>query len=271
MEGTLSYSMYIDYVNNYLVSAFRGSTGTWQLFWEVANGTDSYFTLYEIPNATVTDYFYQHYLDDLRSDFLTHFQTYRSQYPNYEIVFTGHSLGAAFATLAAVDMILGGWAPASESILYNYGSPRVGNLAFANKVVELLPNTLWRVVHNKDLVPHVPLCESKFTTTNICENGENSVNYNQTGKIIWYAWHVWQNVWYNQNFTNMTYCVGGEDPKCADSVPPQDWDISDHLDYLGVHVGCPSSNSSKMAPVFRSKDELNSLPNIWSRKNIVLE
>jgi hypothetical protein len=30
-------------------------------------------------------------------------------------------------------------------------------------------------------------------------------------------------------------CVGEEDPKCADSVPPYDWRPSDHMVYLGVH------------------------------------
>jgi len=34
-----------------------------------------------------------------------------SEYPDYQYVFTGHSLGAALATMAGTDAILSGWIP----------------------------------------------------------------------------------------------------------------------------------------------------------------
>ena len=48
-----------------------------------------------------------------------------SQYPTYKVVVTGHSLGAALATLTAVDFLKNGISPVS---LINFGSPRVGKL-----------------------------------------------------------------------------------------------------------------------------------------------
>lgn len=40
-------------------------------------------------------------------------------------------------------------------VCYNYGSPRVGNKAFAHRYNRLVPNT-WRVVNNNDTVCTVP-------------------------------------------------------------------------------------------------------------------
>ncbi|MGH6646578.1 lipase family protein [Aquabacterium sp.] len=61
------------------------------------------------------------------------------------IFYTGHSLGGALATLAA--------ARRAPKVVYNFGAPRVGNLAFARSVRHL---TIHRVVDDIDLVAMVP-------------------------------------------------------------------------------------------------------------------
>ena len=65
---------------------------------------------------------------------------------------TGHSLGAALATLAAN---LCSDAPSQLGLkgLYTYGSPRVGDEAFGRRI----PITARRFRNNSDLVTHVPL------------------------------------------------------------------------------------------------------------------
>ena len=50
----------------------------------------------------------------------------KAMYPTAQVRTTGHSLGAALATLTAMDLAL--VYPVS---CYNYGSPRVGNTAFS--------------------------------------------------------------------------------------------------------------------------------------------
>lgn len=65
---------------------------------------------------------------------------------------TGHSLGAALATLAAPELEA---RTTLQPRLYNFASPRVGNPAFAGRYNELVP-TSWRVANTNDVAPTLP-------------------------------------------------------------------------------------------------------------------
>ncbi|MBX3026933.1 lipase family protein [bacterium] len=65
---------------------------------------------------------------------------------------TGHSLGAALATLAAPELARA--TRFSAPILYNFASPRVGDPEFAS-LVDALP-TSWRIANSNDEVPKLP-------------------------------------------------------------------------------------------------------------------
>jgi hypothetical protein len=71
----------------------------------------------------------------------------RREAPGLRLWFAGHSLGGALATLAAHEL--------GAEALYTYGSPRVGNVHFANAFSQarLLH---YRVVHRDDIVACVP-------------------------------------------------------------------------------------------------------------------
>ena len=70
------------------------------------------------------------------------------------IFFTGHSLGAALATLAASQARNDpSMVPSSPAALYTFGSPRVGDKAFGGTLKGLFH---CRVVNDEDLVPTVP-------------------------------------------------------------------------------------------------------------------
>lgn len=64
---------------------------------------------------------------------------------NCPIFYTGHSLGAALATLAAARL--------EPRAVYNFGAPRVGNPAFAQSLRHV---SIYRVVDDIDLVSMVP-------------------------------------------------------------------------------------------------------------------
>lgn len=61
------------------------------------------------------------------------------------IFYTGHSLGAALATLAASKK--------PPNALYTFGSPRVGNIQFSKSLIDL---NNYRVVNHRDAVTSVP-------------------------------------------------------------------------------------------------------------------
>jgi hypothetical protein len=65
---------------------------------------------------------------------------------------TGHSLGAGLATLAAADFAKNSQ---HDIVLYNFGSPRVGNIHFKKAFSKLVPNC-FRVVNDEDVVATIP-------------------------------------------------------------------------------------------------------------------
>lgn len=130
-----------------------------------------------------------------------------AKFPTYTVLITGHSLGAALASLTSLSLLADGSVPSSRLRLFNFGSPRVGNDNFAAYASSTLLDHN-RVTHHKDIVPHVPMHE--FYTH---MNGE----------------------WYEDD-SGIAECSGYEDPKCS-----YQWHITstaDHLIYLGLDVHC---------------------------------
>ena len=69
------------------------------------------------------------------------------------VLFCGHSLGGALATLAAARWAGGRPAGEAAGTAYTFGAPRVGNARFSAACGRL---NLWRVVLGDDLVPQLP-------------------------------------------------------------------------------------------------------------------
>jgi len=232
--GDLSYGMYVDHSNKLLIVAFRGTNTVWQLTSEIATSFDVDYKLHNIPKAVVAKYFYDGYKNNLRSDMQTYLKKYYASYPSYQVVFTGHSLGGALCTHAALDAVMSGIVSSSKVMVYNFGSPRVGNYAFASKVKELIPN-FYRITHRKDLVPHVPPC--RIGLNGKCITGEGNIDYTLNLSPIWYAWHVAGEVHYTDDSHYTTACSGGEDPKCSDQYALTACNTDDHNRYLGLTMG----------------------------------
>ena len=136
------------------------------------------------------------------------------KYETNQLFITGHSLGAALATINAFDVKYHN-EPYQIFTLITFGSPRVGNTAFVNKFSQLaIPCT--RVTHYYDMVPHVP---------------ENFLDY----------YHVSHEVWFNEPNSEYTICSDGdnkEDPQCSDACSPTKCtSISDHLFYMKINMG----------------------------------
>jgi hypothetical protein len=116
--------------------------------------------------------------------------------PAAKLVFAGHSLGGALATIASFDFSvhtmprvnayhkarytsekekgsskLGPRAPTASITLYNFGSPKVGNGPFVNKFDRLVPDS-FRVVVDGDIVPTMPLTGYSHVGTSIVIDGK---------------------------------------------------------------------------------------------------
>lgn len=85
---------------------------------------------------------FQESLDDVWSNILI----FISKYKHEKIYLSGHSLGAALATLAAARL-------EKCAALYTFGSPRVGGRKFVNANRNILH---WRFINNNDIVTRVP-------------------------------------------------------------------------------------------------------------------
>ena len=79
----------------------------------------------------------------------------RAACPSCEMLFTGHSLGGAMATLAAAEHADG----AAPVQLFTFGSPRVGDSAFVRWATARLAQhnvTAYRMRRVRDIVPAIP-------------------------------------------------------------------------------------------------------------------
>ncbi len=84
-------------------------------------------------------------------------RAYRQNHPRQDICVTGHSLGAALASLAFTYLR----DPATS--LYTFGCPRVGDPAFCARIMDAAQaQRCYRIVDNQDLVTHVPLDTVQF-------------------------------------------------------------------------------------------------------------
>mmetsp|Transcript_17260 Transcript_17260/g.60642 ORF Transcript_17260/g.60642 Transcript_17260/m.60642 type:complete len:296 (-) Transcript_17260:4542-5429(-) len=140
---------------------------------------------------------------------LEHVHWLRAKHPSAPLRVTGHSLGGALAQLAALAMAEAGMSPAE---VLTFGSPRVGNAAFAKYFAASMTTAPhYRVTHNADPVPHVPPKSFGFR-------------------------HTPTEVFYDAPSTHYKTCDGsGEDKSCADGVllPVK---VADHLSYLGWNI-----------------------------------
>jgi len=238
-DQTVQFIMIYNPSSKRFVTAFQGTKGITQLIEEILQSMPVNYTMHNIPNAQLEEYFGNYYTQYLRTNFLIQIQAAINQFSDYQFVFTGHSLGGALTTIAGVDAILSGFVSASNTLMYTYGSPRVGNYYLA-QAADPLFGGVYRVVHYQDIVPHIPPC-------NLGDENCSLSNPLVIGPITWSPWHIGTEIWYTETFSSYQTCTTnlGEDPLCSDSVPLLECSITDHTHYFNIEVGqtCDDDNN----------------------------
>jgi predicted lipase len=159
---------------------------------------------------------------NIHSGFLNSYQTHADavfnkvsnlllENPDFKLIITGHSLGGAMATLCAMDLHLN---KGIENIfLITFGSPRVGDSAFADAFDRVFADKSWRVTNQHDVVPHVPLIRMGFK-------------------------HVATEVWFNDSTNFHVGDESGEDASLSDGNRIN-LSILDHIKYLQIqYIPC---------------------------------
>ena len=198
--------------DNEIVVAFRGSVDIENWITNI----DFKMTPYKAINgAQVHEGFYSAYTA-VSAKVISAVKTLITIYPTARILITGHSLGGALATFAAVD-IRTSISPSTTVNMYTFGSPRTGNQAFTDYVFGLLGTQGYqRLTHYNDVVPHLPPTEFGFN-------------------------HAGNEVWYSQQGDALLYieCSNSarnpENSRCSDSILATG--TAAHLRYLGVTIG----------------------------------
>lgn len=124
-------------------------------------------------------------------------------HPSATILATGHSLGGALSAIGGLRLRL---KFNVQVDVHNFGCPRVGNAAMAQYITSKT-NSLYRVVHHKDIVPHLP---------------PESYLYH----------HEAFEVFYDEKFTSYVICSdSGEDKNCSNQYAPN-YSAADHGFYF---------------------------------------
>jgi hypothetical protein len=149
---TRSTLMYFAYRAEFAVLSFRGTEKS-----NVRNFLSDFDALParpDDPGGAVVHRGFSEALDIVWPDALELLKTYRRQNPTSPIYFTGHSLGAALASLA-IWRFQAGQTDRNVS-LYTIGCPRAGNRRFCDELSARATRGIFRFLDGNDLVTHVP-------------------------------------------------------------------------------------------------------------------
>lgn len=152
------------------------------------------------------------------------------RYPDFNVQITGHSLGGAIASLSSAALVYDKVLREDKMSLYTFGMPRVGDKEYAVNHDKLVNNS-WRVVHYKDVVVHLPMCN--IVTGCDVKNGP----YHHRTEVFYPSANMTKS-------SSYIVCEGNEDNACSNGVIKSDPCLMDvgkcvnyHTHYFGIPTG----------------------------------
>ena len=141
----------LDHSRQLTVITFRGTVS--DVDWQ----TDLDFIFHDASDICEDCWVHSGFLDSwmaVKSSVLGTWNGLQTKYGNYKTVVAGHSLGGALGQICATS--LKNARPNATISLYTYGSPRVGNEAFASFMEAAFGANNHRATHLNDPVPRQP-------------------------------------------------------------------------------------------------------------------
>lgn len=214
-DGSKAIQGFDNYTNS-IFTAFRGSSNLHN--W-IENIRIRKTVHYNDSSIQIANGFYKEY-NYIKNELLDNLSILSNKYNTTNLSITGHSSGAAMATIMSYDF-LKLYPKYNISYLIQFGSPRVGNLEFVEDFNKY-NITSYRITHYYDMVPHVP---------------EEFLGFR----------HISNEIWYNEDNSEYKICDdynGVEDNTCSNSCSPLHCtSTSDHLYYLNITMGNDGNDS----------------------------
>jgi len=166
----------------------------------------------------------------------------QKNYPDYQYIFTGHSLGGAMANMLSLDSVLDGYVKRTETspVMINYGAPRVGNFIFSSYTMLNVP-IIFRIVRNGDPVSSVPPCGIIW-----CKNDLDMTSFtNDVRKfsgpntpIDKVYWHIGGLILYSNEMNNFQNCGKTYSEKHPDKKCSIDFSLNvfNHVKYYDMYL-----------------------------------
>ncbi|KAG2493000.1 hypothetical protein HYH03_008664 [Edaphochlamys debaryana] len=202
--------------------SFRGTdSSNWSQWAENMRAwrTDHMYPVPNFPHALIHAGFYTLWTgSSLQKTFTDAVVELMAAHPRSRMVVTGHSMGGALAQLAGLEFKLS--YNRTLTTVYTWGSPRVGNLAYA-QLFSTFVDVSWRFTHNRDIVPSVPL---------------QLMGFQHVAREVWEV-DVDDPAGGPPRDRKLLLCDGtGEDPSCHNSACYLGLctSVADHLLYLGI-------------------------------------
>ena len=186
-----------DNENKHIIISFRGSSSAIQLFYEFLDRHLAAWNLMDLDGIDIKDSFGIHFDVKVVSYFMSGYSGLSERiydtlkqilndpvYSDYDVWWTGHSLGGALTSIGALHIWLQSqyidnfeWKP---FLIYTYGEPRIGNPGFSNLFDAIFEYTephnynAYRIVNDDDIIPHILACDWDNTIWQRCLENNNA-------------------------------------------------------------------------------------------------
>uniref|UniRef100_A0A0N4ZZX4 Lipase_3 domain-containing protein n=1 Tax=Parastrongyloides trichosuri TaxID=131310 RepID=A0A0N4ZZX4_PARTI len=217
-----SASLALDHHNKAIIISHRGS----QHFMNVTDKVVE--ALYDemesfVSGGNVSKHFKKAWSSVWNTALKDPFLTLKNTYQDYDIWITGYSLGGVMASLTAANIGALNYVSKDKIKVMTFGEPRVGDIDFV-KGFNSVVGYSYRVIHQQDPVPHLPL--------------NNTLNYQYTK----------EEVFYNNDMSlesSYTICPDPDDSKdCSDKF--HNYTNTDHMLYFKNVSSIISSNCQEL-------------------------